>query len=67
MRQDDRTRILSAMPNRSSNPTRKAGAEKLGRSPVTGHFVLKPATEKGRTLSPETIREAVKALASRAG
>lgn len=49
----------------SSTPQRKAGAEKLGRSPVTGHFVLKPATDKGRTVSSERIRDAVRNVAGR--
>lgn len=49
----------------SPTPQRKSGVEKLGRSPVTGHFVLKPATDKGRTVSSERIRDAVRELASR--
>ena len=56
---------IEVMVGSSSTPQRKPGVEKLGRSPVTGHFVMKPATDKGRTVSSERIRDAVRKLGSR--
>lgn len=46
--------------NANSHASRTA---KLGRSGVTGQFVLKPATSKGATVSYAKVRDAVRKVA----